>query len=81
MAVQSGYVIQEKVARLLSKQLGKPVLKPNKHLALKDEVANRKPKKEGKERVCYLLELSVNDEFNLSSTNVQMLQSSFVLLY
>lgn len=50
MAMQSGYVIQDKVARLVSKQLGKPVLKPNKSLALKDEVANRKPKKGGKER-------------------------------
>lgn len=49
MAMQSGCVIQEKVARLLSKQHGKPVLKPNKSLALKDEVANRKPKKGGKE--------------------------------
>ncbi|XP_053476118.1 coiled-coil-helix-coiled-coil-helix domain-containing protein 1 [Ictalurus furcatus] len=45
MAMQSGFVIQDKVARLLSKQHGKPVLKPNKSLALKDEVANRKPKK------------------------------------
>ncbi|KAK3554173.1 hypothetical protein QTP70_019106 [Hemibagrus guttatus] len=45
MAMQSGYVIQDKVARLVSKQIGKPVLKPNKPLALKDEVANRKPKK------------------------------------
>ncbi|XP_060780807.1 coiled-coil-helix-coiled-coil-helix domain-containing protein 1 [Neoarius graeffei] len=43
--MQSGCVIQEKVARLLSKERGKPVLKPNKPLALKNEVANRKPKK------------------------------------
>lgn len=49
--MQGGCVIQEKVARLLSKQQhGKPVLKPNKPLALKDEVANRKPKKGGKEK-------------------------------
>lgn len=48
--MQSGYVIQEKVSRLLSKQLGKPVLKPNKPLVLKDEVANRKPKKGGKKK-------------------------------
>lgn len=48
--MQSGCVIQEKVARLLSKQHGKPVIKPNKHLALKDEVANRKPKKGGKKK-------------------------------
>lgn len=47
--MQSGCVIQEKVARLLSKQHGKPVLKPNKPLVLKDEVANRKPKKGGKD--------------------------------
>lgn len=54
--MQSGFVIQDKVARLLSKQHGKPVLKPNKSLALKDEVANRKPKKGGKEK--YLLFVS-----------------------
>ncbi|TSK22609.1 Coiled-coil-helix-coiled-coil-helix domain-containing protein 1 [Bagarius yarrelli] len=43
--MQSGYVIQDKVARLVSKQLGKPVLKPNKSLVLKDKVANSKTKK------------------------------------
>ncbi|XP_029963014.1 small ribosomal subunit protein mS37 [Salarias fasciatus] len=37
--------IQEKVSRLLSRSNGKPVLKPNRPLVLKDEVANRKPKK------------------------------------
>lgn len=37
--------IQEKVSRLLSRTNGKPVLKPNRALVLKDEVANRKPKK------------------------------------
>ncbi|XP_029927058.1 small ribosomal subunit protein mS37 [Myripristis murdjan] len=45
MAAQGGLVFQEKVSRLLSKQRGKPVLKPNKTLALKDSVANRKMKK------------------------------------
>lgn len=44
-AMQSGLLIQEKVARLLSKQHGAPVLKPNKPLVLKDEVANKKPKR------------------------------------
>lgn len=37
--------IQEKVSRLLNRSNGKPVLKPNRALVLKDEVANRKPKK------------------------------------
>lgn len=55
--MQSGCVIQEKVARLLSKERGKPVLKPNKPLALKNEVANRKPKKGGKNFYYYLLVL------------------------
>ncbi|XP_077093300.1 small ribosomal subunit protein mS37 [Siphateles boraxobius] len=41
----SGSAIQEKVARLLSKQNGKPAMKAVKPLALKNEVANRKPKK------------------------------------
>nr|XP_020463185.1 coiled-coil-helix-coiled-coil-helix domain-containing protein 1 [Monopterus albus]XP_020463186.1 coiled-coil-helix-coiled-coil-helix domain-containing protein 1 [Monopterus albus] len=45
MAAQGGIQIQEKVGRLLSKQNGKPVLKPNKALVLKDAVGNRKPKK------------------------------------
>ncbi|XP_062850837.1 coiled-coil-helix-coiled-coil-helix domain-containing protein 1 [Trichomycterus rosablanca] len=45
MAVQNGCVIQEKVARLLSRQFGRPVLKPNKALILKNEVANRKLKR------------------------------------
>ncbi|XP_030626937.1 small ribosomal subunit protein mS37 [Chanos chanos] len=45
MAMQSGIALQQKVSRLLSKQHGKPVLKPNKPLALKNEVANRKLKK------------------------------------
>ncbi|XP_041867151.1 coiled-coil-helix-coiled-coil-helix domain-containing protein 1 [Melanotaenia boesemani] len=42
MAAQGGVVFQEKVSRLLSKSNGKPVLKPNKTLALRDAVANRK---------------------------------------
>ncbi|XP_077585071.1 small ribosomal subunit protein mS37 [Stigmatopora nigra] len=45
MAVQGGQLFQEKVSRLLSKQNGKPVLKPNKALVLKDRVTSRKPKK------------------------------------
>ncbi|XP_077469492.1 small ribosomal subunit protein mS37 [Stigmatopora argus] len=45
MAVQGGQLFQEKVSRLLSKQNGKPVLKPNKPLVLKDRVTSRKPKK------------------------------------
>jgi len=43
----SGSGIQEKVARLLSKQSGKPAMKAVKPLALKNEVAIRKPKKGG----------------------------------
>ncbi|KAL3972514.1 cubilin [Sarotherodon galilaeus] len=45
MATQGGIVFQEKVSRLLRGQNGKPVLKPNRALVLKDAVANRKPKK------------------------------------
>ncbi|XP_066549363.1 small ribosomal subunit protein mS37 [Amia ocellicauda] len=37
--------LHAKVSRLLSKEMGKPVLKANKPLALKNEVANRKMKK------------------------------------
>ncbi|XP_018621699.1 small ribosomal subunit protein mS37 [Scleropages formosus] len=40
-----GVALQQKLGRMLSKSVGKPVLKPNKPLALKDEVANRKLKK------------------------------------
>ncbi|KAL4641170.1 coiled-coil-helix-coiled-coil-helix domain-containing protein 1 [Arapaima gigas] len=40
-----GVALQQKLSRMLSKSMGKPVLKPNKPLALKDEVANRKMKK------------------------------------
>ncbi|XP_070772368.1 small ribosomal subunit protein mS37 [Enoplosus armatus] len=45
MAAQGGIQFQEKVSRLLSRQNGKPVLKPNRTLALRDAVANRKLKK------------------------------------
>ncbi|XP_072246516.1 small ribosomal subunit protein mS37 [Leuresthes tenuis] len=45
MAAQGGAMFQEKVSRLLSRHNGKPVLKPNRTLALKDTVANRKLKK------------------------------------
>ncbi|XP_043112257.1 coiled-coil-helix-coiled-coil-helix domain-containing protein 1 [Puntigrus tetrazona] len=41
----SGSAIQEKVARLLNRQNGRPALKPNKPLALKNEVASRRPRK------------------------------------
>ncbi|KAJ8248454.1 hypothetical protein GJAV_G00242190 [Gymnothorax javanicus] len=40
-----GTALQQKVGRLLSRQLGKPTLKPNKPLVLKNEVANRAPEK------------------------------------
>ncbi|KAG8435087.1 hypothetical protein GDO86_013155 [Hymenochirus boettgeri] len=43
MAAQ-GMSLQEKVAKLLSRRNGKPVLKPNRTLALADSVANRKPR-------------------------------------
>nr|XP_055026847.1 coiled-coil-helix-coiled-coil-helix domain-containing protein 1 [Misgurnus anguillicaudatus] len=45
MAMQSGSVIQEKVAKLLNRQHGRPVLRPIKPLALKNEVANRRLRK------------------------------------
>lgn len=49
MAAQgSGVVFQEKVSRLLSRAAGKPVLKPNRRLALGDSVANRRLRKGGK---------------------------------
>jgi len=43
--MQGGIGLQEKVARLVSKQQKRPVLKPNRPLYLKDSVANKKPKK------------------------------------
>ncbi|KAK2848613.1 hypothetical protein Q5P01_008447 [Channa striata] len=45
MAAQGGVVFQEKVARLISRRDGKPVLKPNRPLVLRDAVANRKLKR------------------------------------
>nr|XP_046258547.1 coiled-coil-helix-coiled-coil-helix domain-containing protein 1 [Scatophagus argus] len=45
MAAQGGITCLEKVSKMLSKQNGKPLIKPNKPLALKDFVANRKMKK------------------------------------
>ncbi|XP_019959112.1 small ribosomal subunit protein mS37 [Paralichthys olivaceus] len=45
MAAQGGIQFQEKVSRLLSRHKGKPVLKPNRTLALRDAVANRKLQK------------------------------------
>ncbi|KAG9463107.1 hypothetical protein GDO78_022424 [Eleutherodactylus coqui] len=40
----SGNLLQEKVARLLSRRHGKPVLRPRLPLELADRVANRKLK-------------------------------------
>ncbi|XP_023863187.1 small ribosomal subunit protein mS37-like [Salvelinus sp. IW2-2015] len=45
MAMQGGTALQEEVIRMLSRKQKKLVLKPNKPLSLKDEVANRKIKK------------------------------------
>ncbi|XP_034465394.1 coiled-coil-helix-coiled-coil-helix domain-containing protein 1 [Hippoglossus hippoglossus] len=45
MAAQGAVQIQEKVSRLLSRHNGKPVLKPNRTLSLRDAVANRKLQK------------------------------------
>ncbi|KAM6956619.1 small ribosomal subunit protein mS37 [Aplochiton taeniatus] len=45
MAMQGVTAFHQKVSRMLSRQEKKPILKPNKPLALKDEVANRKMKK------------------------------------
>ncbi|XP_061692745.1 coiled-coil-helix-coiled-coil-helix domain-containing protein 1 [Syngnathoides biaculeatus] len=56
MALLGGILFQEKVSRLLCKQNGKPVLKPNKPLVLRDAVTIRKPKKG--EATC-ITELSV----------------------
>ncbi|XP_036430404.1 coiled-coil-helix-coiled-coil-helix domain-containing protein 1 [Colossoma macropomum] len=44
MAVQ-GAGVETALRRLLSRERGRPVLKPNKPLRLKDEVANRRPEK------------------------------------
>lgn len=52
MAAQGGILFQEKVSRLLSRQNGKPVLKPSRTLALRDSVANRKLKKGGTREHC-----------------------------
>lgn len=43
--MQGATAFQQKVSRMLSRNQKKPVLKPNKPLVLKDEVANRKMKK------------------------------------
>ncbi|XP_051280601.1 coiled-coil-helix-coiled-coil-helix domain-containing protein 1 [Dicentrarchus labrax] len=45
MAAKRGIAFQEKVSRLLSKQSGKPVLKANRSLSLRDTVADRKQRK------------------------------------
>lgn len=45
MAAQGSVGFLEKVSQQMSRQNGKPILKPNKPLALRDVVANRKPKK------------------------------------
>ncbi|KAI4886227.1 hypothetical protein NFI96_023511 [Prochilodus magdalenae] len=44
MAVQ-GAGVEALLRRVLSRERGRPVLKPNKPLRLKDEVANRRPEK------------------------------------
>lgn len=49
MAAQGGVLFQEKVSRMLSRRDGKPVLKPNRSLSLRDAVANRKMRKGGKD--------------------------------
>uniref|UniRef100_A0AAQ6A490 CHCH domain-containing protein n=1 Tax=Amphiprion ocellaris TaxID=80972 RepID=A0AAQ6A490_AMPOC len=49
MAAQGGVAFQEKVSRLVSRQNGKPVLKPSRALALGDTVSNRNPKKRGEQ--------------------------------
>ncbi|KAI3363002.1 hypothetical protein L3Q82_011517 [Scortum barcoo] len=54
MAAQGGVHFQDKVSRLLSRENGKPVLKPNRTLALRDAVANRKLKKGGPESRCMI---------------------------
>lgn len=56
MAAQGGIALQEKVSRLLSRENGKPLLKPIKPLALKDIVTNRGLKK--KEATC-ITEISI----------------------
>ncbi|XP_078129661.1 small ribosomal subunit protein mS37 [Sander vitreus] len=56
MAAQGGILFQEKVSRLLSRENGKPALKPNRPLVLRDAVANRKLKKG--EATC-IIEMSV----------------------
>ncbi|KAM9847623.1 small ribosomal subunit protein mS37 [Aulostomus maculatus] len=43
MAAQRGVVLQEKVRRLVHPPSGKPVLKPNRSLCLKDTVIPRNP--------------------------------------
>ncbi|KAM6916560.1 small ribosomal subunit protein mS37 [Xenentodon cancila] len=45
MSAQSGSAFLDKVSKLVSRQNGKPVLKPNRSLVLRDFVANRKPRK------------------------------------
>ncbi|AWP14485.1 Coiled-coil-helix-coiled-coil-helix domain-containing protein 1 [Scophthalmus maximus] len=42
MASQGGVAFLQKVNKMLSRQNGKPVLKPNRPLALRDTVADRK---------------------------------------
>uniref|UniRef100_A0A3P8RSG6 Coiled-coil-helix-coiled-coil-helix domain containing 1 n=1 Tax=Amphiprion percula TaxID=161767 RepID=A0A3P8RSG6_AMPPE len=56
MAAQGGVAFQEKVSRLVSRQNGKPVLKPSRALALGDTVSNRNPKK--REATC-ITEISI----------------------
>lgn len=60
MAAYGGNAFQEKVSRLLSREHGKPVLKPNRTLALRDAVANRKLKKGGKTRTGIDIDVNVH---------------------
>lgn len=48
MASKSVSAVEAKVNQLLSRTKGKPVLKPNKPLVLKDEVASRRLRRGGK---------------------------------
>lgn len=41
----SSFQIPDKVSRLMSRQNGRPVLRPNRPLSLRDAVANRRPHK------------------------------------
>lgn len=73
MAAHGGNAFLEKVSRLISKEHGKPVLKPNRPLALRDAVANRKLKKGGKTRNATLQQLQTNRTQNILFLNASVL--------